>query len=100
MSITDPALALGLTGIADWGTSCPFIDHMKFSRAWFASGPVTATGAQTNAAGYAIGATTITLASAGTGAFPVNSVITFASDPAIIRYLVTGGDADVSNGGS
>jgi hypothetical protein len=58
----------------------------------------TAAGATTNAAGYAIGATTITLAAAGTGTFLADDVITFAGDPN--QYVVVTGDADVSNGGT
>lgn len=58
----------------------------------------TAAGATTNAAGYAVGATTITLASAGTGTIVAGDVITFAGDTN--KYVVTSGDADVSNGGT
>jgi len=54
--------------------------------------------ASTNNAGYAIGATTITLASAGTGTILAGDYITFAGDTN--KYLVITGDADVSNGGS
>lgn len=58
----------------------------------------TASGATTNNAGYAIGATAITLASAGTGTIKAGDVITFAGDTN--QYVVASGDADVSNGGS
>lgn len=58
----------------------------------------TGASATTNAAGYAIGATTITLASAGTGTIVADDVITFAGDTS--QYVVVSGDADVSNGGS
>lgn len=58
----------------------------------------TGASATTNAAGYAIGATTITLASAGTGTILAGDVITFAGDSN--KYLVVTGDADVSNGGT
>ena len=58
----------------------------------------TGASATTNAAGYAVGATTITLASAGTGTIIAGDVITFAGDSN--KYLVVTGDADVSNGGS
>jgi hypothetical protein len=54
--------------------------------------------ATTNTAGYAIGATVITLASAGTGAILAGDVITFAGDSN--QYVVASGDADVSNGGT
>lgn len=54
--------------------------------------------ASTNNAGYAIGSTTITLASAGTGTILAGDVITFAGDTN--KYVVVTGDADVSNGGS
>lgn len=58
----------------------------------------TAASATTNTAGYAVGATTITLASAGTGTILAGDVITFAGDTN--QYVVTTGDADVSNGGT
>lgn len=58
----------------------------------------TGAGATTNAAGYAVGATTITLASAGTGTLVAGDVITFAGDTS--QYIVASGDADVSNGGT
>lgn len=54
--------------------------------------------ASTNAAGYAKGATVITLAAAGTGTFLAGDVVAFAGDAN--RYLVVTGDADVSNGGA
>lgn len=58
----------------------------------------TAAGATTNAAGYAIGSTVITLAAAGTGTIVVGDAITFAGDTN--KYVVVSGDADVSNGGT
>jgi hypothetical protein len=58
----------------------------------------TGASATTNTAGYAIGATTITLASAGTGTIVAGDVITFAGDAN--KYVVVTGDADVSNGGT
>jgi hypothetical protein len=58
----------------------------------------TGASATTNNAGYAIGATTITLASAGTGTIIAGDIITFAGDSE--KYLVVTGDADVSNGGT
>lgn len=58
----------------------------------------TASSATTDNAGYAIGATTITLAAAGTGTILAGDVITFAGDTN--KYVVTSGDADVSGGGT
>jgi hypothetical protein len=58
----------------------------------------TGASATTNNAGYAIGATTITLASAGTGTIVAGDVITFAGDTN--KYVVVSGDADVSGGGT
>lgn len=54
--------------------------------------------ASTNNAGYAVGATVITLASAGTGTIKAGDVITFAGDTN--KYVVASGDTDVSNGGT
>jgi len=63
-------------------------------------GVVVGTGAAatTNAAGYAVGATVITLASAGTGTILAGDIVTFAGDTN--KYVVVSGDADTSNGGS
>ena len=47
---------------------------------------------------YAIGATVLTLASAGTGALLAGDAVTFAGDAN--EYLITSGDADVSGGGT
>ena len=58
----------------------------------------TAASATTNTAGYAVGATVITLASAGTGTILAGDAITFAGDTSV--YMVASGDADVSNGGT
>lgn len=58
----------------------------------------TAASATTDNAGYAVGATVITLASAGTGTIVAGDVITFAGDSN--KYVVASGDADVSNGGT
>ncbi|MED5492679.1 MAG: P22 coat - protein 5 family protein [Pseudomonadota bacterium] len=60
--------------------------------------PGTGASATTNAAGYAEGATVITLASAGTGTVLAGDVITFAGDSN--KYVVASGDADVSGGGT
>lgn len=58
----------------------------------------TGASATTNTAGYAIGATTITLASAGTGTLIAGDSITFAGDTE--KYVLVSGDTDVSNGGT
>lgn len=57
-----------------------------------------AASATTNNAGYAVGATVITLASAGTGAILEGDYVTFAGDAN--KYLVVSGDASVSGGGT
>jgi predicted transglutaminase-like cysteine proteinase len=54
--------------------------------------------ATTDTAGYAVGATAIGLAAAGTGTFIGGDIIGFAGDTN--KYLVVSGDTDVSNGGS
>jgi hypothetical protein len=58
----------------------------------------TAASSTTNAAGYAVGATTINLAAAGTGTFTAGDVVSFAGDTN--KYVVVTGDTDVSNGGT
>lgn len=58
----------------------------------------TGASATTNAAGYAVGATVITLASAGTGTILAGDIVTFAGDTN--KYVVVSGDTDTSNGGS
>ena len=58
----------------------------------------TGASATTDATGYAVGATTITLAVAGTGTILTGDAITFAGDSE--KYMVVTGDADVSGGGS
>ena len=58
----------------------------------------TGASATTDNAGYAIGAETITLASAGTGTVIAGDLISFAGDPT--KYMVLTGDADVSGGGT
>lgn len=58
----------------------------------------TATSATTDNAGYAIGATVLTLASAGTGTIVAGDILTFAGDNN--KYVVASGDADVSGGGT
>jgi hypothetical protein len=57
-----------------------------------------AVNATTNSAGYAVGATTITLASAGSGEIKAGDLITFAGDAR--QYVVVTGDASVAGGGT
>lgn len=63
-------------------------------------GVISGTGvsATTNTAGYAVGATVITLASAGTGTILAGDIITFAGDTN--KYVVVSGDASTADGGS
>ena len=58
----------------------------------------TAASATTDNAGYAVGATVLTLASVGTGTILAGDIITFAGDSN--KYVVASGDADVSSGGT
>lgn len=58
----------------------------------------TAAGATSNATGYPVGSTVITLASAGTGTVVPGDVVTWAGDAN--QYVVALGDGDVSNGGT
>lgn len=65
--------------------------------------PVTAgTGASatTDNAGYAVGAKTLTLASAGTGTILAGDVVAITGDGSAAKYVVGTGDADVSDGGT
>lgn len=55
--------------------------------------------AATNAAGYAVGVGTVTLAASGTGAISVGDRIIFGTGDRT-RYTVTSGDVDISNGGA
>lgn len=58
----------------------------------------TASGAKTDATGYAVGSKVITLGAVGTGSIKAGDVITFAGDTN--QYVVASGDADVSGGGT
>lgn len=58
----------------------------------------TGASATTNAAGYAVGATVITLAAAGTGSLLAGDVITFAGDTN--QYVIASGDASVADAGT
>lgn len=58
----------------------------------------TGASATTDNAGYAVGATVLTLASAGTGTILAGDIVTFAGDTN--KYVVVSGDADTSNGGT
>lgn len=58
----------------------------------------SAAASTTNTTGYAVGATAITLASAGTGGVLAGDIITIAGDSN--KYIVAAGDTDVSNGGT
>lgn len=96
-----------LTKVNEAGTSMTLRDgqlldifglSMKETAANVSDTKGTGASATTNTAGYAVGATTITLASAGTGTFTAGDVITFAGDTN--KYVVVTGDADVSNGGT
>lgn len=60
----------------------------------------TASSATTNAAGYAVGVTVLTLASAGTGTIVAGDVIVITGDATATKYVVASGDADVSDGGT
>jgi len=60
----------------------------------------TNSGGRTNNAGYAIGATVLTLDSNGTGTIIAGDVITIAGDASASAYVVVSGDTDVSDGGT
>jgi len=58
----------------------------------------TGASATTDATGYAVGSTTITLASAGTGTIIAGDSVTFAGDSE--KYMVVTGDSNVADGGT
>lgn len=58
----------------------------------------TGSSATTDNAGYAVGTSTLTLASVGTGTLLAGDVVTFAGDTN--KYVINTGDSDVSNGGT
>ncbi len=60
----------------------------------------TGASATTDNAGYSIGDTVLTLASAGTGTILIGDVISITGDGSAEEYVVVEGDTDVSNGGS
>jgi len=62
-----------------------------------AIGTIT-TGSTVDTAAYAVGATTLTLASAGSGSIVAGDVISIATDPNY--YVVATGDTQTSNGGT
>ena len=66
----------------------------------YRTGHVKGTGATVtiNNAGYAVGATVLTLVATGTGTVKAGDVITIAGDTN--KYVVSAGDTDVSNGGT
>jgi hypothetical protein len=91
--------AAGSDTILTQGLLVPRIGFsLRESAAIVTSTAGTAASATTNTAGYAIGSTVITLASAGTGAFVAGDVVTFAGDTN--KYLLAAGDTDTSNGGT
>jgi hypothetical protein len=60
----------------------------------------TASSATVSNAGYSVGDTVLTLSSAGTGTILAGDVIVITGDASASKYVVTSGDADVSNGGT
>ncbi len=60
----------------------------------------TAASSTVDNAGYAVGATVLTLSSAGTGTIVPGDVITITGDASGASYVVLSGDADVSGGGT
>jgi hypothetical protein len=60
----------------------------------------TTTDATLTSTDYAVGSTTLTLASAGTGTIVEGDMVNIAGENNGIRYGVRTGDADVSNGGT
>lgn len=60
----------------------------------------TNSGGRTNNAGYAVGATTLTLDANGTGTILAGDVISITGDASLAKYVVVTGDSDVSDGGT
>lgn len=113
--VLDPdaeANALGLRAFQDAsfrGDAAGITDGIigrKLGSTWFVDQNVpthtagTASGATLDNTDMVAGVKTATLASAGTGTILVGDVITFGQDTSGQTYVVTSGDADVSNGGT
>ncbi len=96
MPITNPTLALGLSGIADYAVELPFLDIMRQATLFYAQDTSTCSGASVDA--HSLGATSLTVLAAGTGSIPVGAVVNISGDST--RYLVTGGVANVAVGGT
>lgn len=60
----------------------------------------TASGAKISGVVHAVGSTTLTLASTGTGTLVSGDIVSFANDSLTYKYCLYSGDADVSNGGT
>ncbi len=56
--------------------------------------------AATDNAGYAVGATVLTLGSAGTGSIKAGDVIVITGDASASKYVVASGDTSVADGGT
>jgi hypothetical protein len=91
-------------GSADWLRQGVMMDihgvKVRESAAISAFTVGTGASATTNNAGYAVGDTVLTLASAGTGTIKAGDVIVITGDASAAKYVVVSGDADVSGGGT
>jgi len=102
---TDKVWTIGAAAGDSFGGTGVCSLNGSYSRPQFstASGAVSHTygtfaNGTTNATGYAVGSTSITLAAAGTGTLLVGDLINFGNDPT--EYRITVGLADISLGGA
>jgi len=95
-------LANAGTGFLKAGKRIKFLNDDNFYTLKYSvsdvSGAGLATGSTTDATGYAIGATVITLAAGGTGSVQTGNIVTVAGDTT--QYTASLGNSDVSTGGS
>ena len=72
--------------------------HESYPITTFTAG--TQAAATTDNAGYAVGAKTITLASAGTGTIVAGDIVSIAGDGSSSKYVIKTGDSSVADGGT
>jgi hypothetical protein len=77
----------------------PINNLLRYDKTVVQNPPGTNNGAKTNNTGYAAGATSITLAAAGTGSINAGDLVSFAGDTTAGIYIAQNTISDVSSGG-